>query len=332
MRHRANRLGTLTSLFVVGLLAIWSSSALALETHPFTGSFGPEGPGLGTFSRVEGVAVDQANELVYVYDGPAGKVYKFDLAGDPVPFSSTGTNVIEPVGGSPEKGAVEIAVAPPGAPGGSAGDIYVATNLFVAVYSSAGEELGFVAGSEPCGVATNPAGHVFVGVYGPPNKVREYVPIANPLTEEDLKASSTAALPEICNVAADGLGNVYAANYEGSQGVVKLEGLNAATATPVDPTAYSIAVDPGNNDLYAAAASGFRQYSPSGNLISVSGTERLSGAQGIAVDSASETIYVGNESNHQVDVFGPFVVKTPGAKSNRRKCWKSIPPTRLWKR
>ena len=148
-------------LSIVAMLALCASPALAAQTHPYTGtSFGPDGVG-GTesFERVQSIAVDSANGDTYVYDGGAGKVYKFDSAGAPVDFSATGTNAISGVGGGGGGAEFEIALAPAGSPAGTAGDIYVANNGgAVHVYSAAGAELGEIPqGGETCGVATDPA-------------------------------------------------------------------------------------------------------------------------------------------------------------------------------
>lgn len=67
-------------------LAAAPASALAAQTHVYTGtSFGPDGTaGTASFGNVQGVAVDQVSGDVYVYDTGAGKIFKFDSAGEPV--------------------------------------------------------------------------------------------------------------------------------------------------------------------------------------------------------------------------------------------------------
>jgi hypothetical protein len=306
--HRTPRILALLCLAVVGAMALMASPAFAVETHPYTGlSFGPDGTASTSFANVQGVAVDQASGNVFVYDaGAGGRIYKFNAGGTPVNFSGLAGNVIENVGGA-GNGEEELAIAPAGAPGGTAGDIYAANNSVVKVYGASGAQLGELTGGETCGVATNPAGQVFVGVYS--SEVREYTPSANPATNPDQTAVSSGVVSGICNVGADGLGNVYAANYNGGSGLSKLVGgLGAASATPFDPSANTLAIDPSNNDVYANRRSEVAQYSSSGTLIGTFGAGQLSNSQGIAVNGAAEEIYAANNGNGKVDVFGPAVI------------------------
>ncbi len=286
------------------------ASSFASKTHLYTGtSFGPEGPtNQADFEGISGVAVDQSTGDVFVYDGRASAVYKFDSAGEPSDFSSLGDNVIEGVGFA-SAGEAQIAIAPGGSPAGTAGDLYVAVNSVVKIFSPSGQQIGELSGdgevgAEACGVATSPNGHVFVGFY--PNHVREYTPTTNPPTNLDQSGQSVAPLSEICNVAADGLGNVYASNYNGSSGTVKLAGLGAATAVPVDPSANTIAIDPSTNDLFADRRSEFAQYDSSGSLIGISGKSHLSASAGIAVRSSTGQVYVGNAG--RVEIYGPLLL------------------------
>lgn len=287
-------------VFAVG----FASSAFAAETHPYTGtSFGPDGVGgTETFENLQSIAVDQASGEVFAYDAGAGAIYKFTAAGEPEYFSALGTTVIENVGGS-GGGENQIAVAPAGAPGGTAGDIYVASYGApgIRVYSAGGDPLGEFGEGGTCGVATDPAGHIFTGTY--PETIREYVPSANPPLSSDVSGTSTASLSSICNVASDGLGNVYAAGY--SEGpVVKLEGLADTSATTLDPTANTLAVDPATDDVYTNRRSKFAQYSSGGDLIGTSGSELLSNSQGIAVDGTTNKVYAATRPTGRIAIFG----------------------------
>jgi len=89
----------LTSVFLA-LGPIVARAALRYVPSQEHEPFGPDGPGGGTFGVVGSadVAVDQTNGNVYVYDGEARAIYKFDSIGNPVNFSDLGTNVIEGVG------------------------------------------------------------------------------------------------------------------------------------------------------------------------------------------------------------------------------------------
>ena len=102
---------TATALCALCILPLFAGApAEATQVYPFSGvSFGPGGPGVGTFSRVEAVGVDQITEDVYVYDATVvehlgvvverGRLYKFNAAGEPVAFSGLGgSNFIGNVG------------------------------------------------------------------------------------------------------------------------------------------------------------------------------------------------------------------------------------------
>ncbi len=325
------------ALLIVGVaLGVGAPSALAVVSAEYSGvSFGPDGTPGTSFVDVQGVAVDQGSEDVYVYDiGEGGKIYKFDAAGNPINFSSLGTNVIEGVGGPVEAGTEQIAVAPPGALAQTAGDIYVANNKEVVVYDENGERISELTGGEICGVATDPTGHVFVGIYGPgptrTSTVREYTPhefVGHPLNDSDqtgtsahLNQSLETSLFEICNVAVDGLGvgNVYATTYNG--GLQKLQGLHAPAAATIDNSSSSLAVKFSNNVVYANQGSRVVEYSPATNeqiaAFGETGPGALAGSHGIALNDsvgqpASGNVYVSSGAG-QVEIFSP-VPFTPDA-------------------
>jgi hypothetical protein len=298
-------IGSLGLILAAGLL-LTPSSVQALETHPLIDSFGPDGTTGSSFANVQGVAVDQTSGNVYVYDTGEGKIYKFDSAGNPVNFSSTGTNAIEGVGGA-GAGENQLAVAPAGAPGGTAGDIYVAKYPAVVVYGPDGALAGELTSEGACGVATDPAGHVFAGIY--PSPIKEYTPTANAPFAAEVTGESTVPFPGgSCNVAVDGLGNAYVAEFERDV-ITKLEGIEDEEGTPIEPGANSLAIDPASNDLYADRGSEVAQYSSAGNLLRSFGSSVLSGSHGVGVNPSAGKIYVGNGAS--VEVFGSALVKLP---------------------
>ncbi len=317
-------------------LALFASPAAAELIHPYTGtSFGPEGTtGSATFKSVQGMATDQASHDVYVYDGGAGKIYKFDEDGEPADFSSLGTNVIEGVGQGESVTAaeMEIAIAPAGSPGGTAGDIYIADNTgSFKVFSPAGQPLGEVeTGGETCGIATDPAGHVYAGVY--PSTIIEYTPSANPPVptdetaanhevkyeqevefeeDEEIKTKIEVRGAELCNVAVDGAGAVYAASY-GSP-TYKLESLADTTAArfPFHGTSgLTIGIDPSSSDVYsnfsAEGRTEINQYDASGAFKASLEVSALSStSRGIAVKAGGDKIYA--PADGVVKVFGPAI-------------------------
>jgi hypothetical protein len=298
-------LAALTSACAV--LVLSATGAQAAVTHPYLGSFGPGGPGAGTFGRVEGVAVEQPTQDVYVYDASnGGRIYKFDANDEPVDFSGTGSNFIENVG---QAGSAEEELAVDESAGPTKGDIYAANNSEVVVYSAAGVKLGTLSGGEMCGVAVDSAGHVYVGIYG--QTVKQYVPTANPVTNEDY-VSSLWGLQGICNVAVDGEGNVYAATYGGgvrkyapSQFNTKEEpAVSIPPGAAFDEHGRTLAVDRSGSLLYTDSQTAIAEYDDEGKpTLQGSFGAQLNGSFGVAVDETSDDVYAGSES--RVDMFGP---------------------------
>jgi hypothetical protein len=291
------------AFFVLGI----GATAQAAITHPYTGkSFGPGGVESGSFENAVGVAVQQASGDTFVLEaGGSGRVYKFDAAGNPIDFSGTGTNVIEGVGsagGSEEEIAVDNSTGP------DAGDIYVANNGGVRIYSSGGALLGQLSGGEMCGVAVDPSGDVYVGIY--PETVRKYKPVTNPVTNAD-ESASMSGLSGVCNVAVDSAGDVYAARYSGE--VTKYSALQfgslSASGTSVDPQGRTLAVDPLSGEVFVDDVDRIAQYDGSSEPPKFEGRTGATGAGaltdsfGVGVDHASGELYAADGGS--VEIFGP---------------------------
>jgi hypothetical protein len=304
MSVRKLTMGLVSSLGVlVGVLVFASAPVQAVLTHPFRSSF-------GSFTNVQGVAVDQSSGDVYVFDAGAGSVFKFNAAGDPVNFSSSGTNVIGGVGGA---GSGENEIAVDNSSGPDHGDIYVANNSVVRIYESTGAFLGELSGGEACGVAVDPAGEVYVGFY--PETVRRYLPASNPVEDGD-ETASMVGLQGVCNVAADSDGDVYAATYSG--GVSKYAASQflvapiGASGIEFDRAGSTLVVDPTGNtsteDVYIDEESDVAEYEPSGQPLGISGVGSLSGSHGVAVSHSSGDLYAADGTGH-VDIFGPAIAE-----------------------
>ncbi len=300
-------------LGAVGLLALWSASASAARVHPYLTSF-------GSFSYVQGVATDSAGD-VYVYDTGASKILKFDASGSPVNFSATGTNEITGVsgGGTDEN---ELAVDN-SASGPAKGDIYVATGstAHVLIFSAAGSQIGELTGAgsgpwsgEKCGVAVDPSGNVYVGMYG--GYVDKFVPSANPVANTDY-ASAISGLSSPCNVAVDSAGNVFTDTWS-SGPVTRYEasqfGSLSPTGSVVDSAGSTLAVDPANDEVYVDEKSQIAQFGAHGEpfeapvtTFASSGSGAISGSFGISVSGFNHDVYVSNGQG-QISVFGPLEV------------------------
>ncbi len=299
-------------LGAVGLLALWSASASAALVHPYVTSF-------GSFTEVQGVAVDSSAGYVYVFDNGAGKILKFDASGNPVNFSATGTNAITGVsgGGGAED---EIAVDNSSSLANTKGDIYVATGstAHVLIFSAAGSQIGELTGAgsgpwsgEKCGVAVDPSGDVYVGMFG--GYVDKFVPSANPVTNANY-ASAISGVSGTCNVAADSAGNVFTDTWS-SGPVTRYEpsqfGSLSPTGSVVDNAGSSLAIDPANDEVYVDEQSQVAQFGAHGEpfaapvtVFASSGSGAISGSFGIAVSGFNHDIYVSDGQGH-ISVFGP---------------------------
>jgi hypothetical protein len=300
---------------LLATLAGLCGSASAFVTHPLLSSF-------GSFAQVQSIAVDQATGDVYVLDVGAGggSLYKFTASGQPAKFTALAgePTVIEGVGGS--SGESQLAVDS-SASGPAKGDIYVANGGEVAIYAADGKRLGALTSEppapwgEPCGIAVDPAGNVYVGLFGNVNK---YVPSANPVTNADF-SSSMAGLGGICNIAADAQGNVFVDGWPSGpiQKYGALEfGSPAATALgTVDKAGSTLAVDPASNDVYVDEGGQVSQFGPHGepfetpqHTFGAAGPGAISNSLGIAASDAAGAngdVYVADGQGH-VNVFGPL--------------------------
>ncbi len=295
---------------VVGAaLSVWSGVAAAKLVHPFVSSF-------GSFSTVQGVATDAAG-YVYVYDGSAGEVLKFDSTGKPVSFAFTGTNAIPAVG---SVGSIEGEIAVDSSSGPAKGDIYVAHGgSSIGIYDEAGEKIGELTEEtgdpwgEACGVSVDSSGNVYVGLYS--SHVNKYVPAANPVTNAQY-ASTLAGLSGVCNVAADSAGDVFTDKWS-SGPVTRYEpsqfGSLSATGSVVDTQGSTLAVDPANQELYVDEKNQITQFGPNGEpfekpeaAFANEGAGSISGSAGVATSTANHDIYASDGNGH-ISVFGPGV-------------------------
>ncbi|HEV3072532.1 MAG TPA: NHL repeat-containing protein [Solirubrobacteraceae bacterium] len=308
----------------VAAFAARGTPALAAGGYELSSSF-------GSFLQPEAVAVDQASHDVYVVDMKTNTVKRFDAMGNPVSFGASQPYIREnELKGTPggtfnfdgSGSATELAVDGSGGPAN--GDLYVAdsNNTKVDVFAPDGTFLGEVnpalaapeSGGEPCGVAVDPAGKVYVGHFS--GHVDRYIPVdGNP--EHDVFSAQLESVGEICQVAADSTGNVYVdtwpsgplRKYEPSQfGVV------GPTGTEVDATAYAVAVDPTNDHLFVDHRTQIAEYEASGGAVGAPFGE-LESSRGVAVDGTSGDVYVSDRAAGKVDVFAIPVPSAPIVKN-----------------
>jgi hypothetical protein len=340
-RNRA----TAAALSVLALtLTLTVSPVRAAETHPFVGGF-------GSFQNPQSLAVDQSSGAVYVLDAGARSVSRFDAEGNPVNFSAVASYVAGNALTGTSEGAwapagpfsiasgiseSQIAVAPPGAAGGTGGDVYVTEvepsgNGSIAVFASSGQYLGRIDGSgnanpvtggQPCGVAVGPTGALYVGYFS--GHVDKYVPSANPPLNADFDSEITG-LGGICNVAASGsflfvstwssgpLNAFSLSLFPGGGGEADASSSGIPIQDEGSPAkSTTVGVDPSNGDFYVDEESQIAQFDAAGSLVGHSGASQLSLSHGVAVDasggSTDGNLYAANGEPGEVEVFGPAVL------------------------
>jgi hypothetical protein len=287
------------------------SGALAGYTHPFVSSF-------GSFSKVQGIAVDSSTGDVLVYDGQAGEVLKFDASGVPAEFASTKTHAIRVESSCCGEGQIAV----DNSSGPAKGDIYLAhAGGSIDIFNAAGESLGELTGEgapwgEACGVAVDVSGNVYVGLY--PEHIDKFVPTGSPVTNADY-ASSIMGAHEVCNVGADSLGNAYSVTW-GDGPVTRFEasqfGSLSATGSVVDALSSTVAVDPASDEVYVDEFSQISQFGPHGEPFEQpvgvfgggEGEASVEFSRALAVSGFNHEVYAANNLQGKVLVFGPGVV------------------------
>ena len=325
-------------LAVLMLLLALVGVSQAATTRSYTGtSLGPSGVGSGSFIEVVSVAVDKAHN-VYVFDrigeesggfDDEGRVYKFDSAGAPVEFSSTKTNYISMNGLYPYSGGdAEIAVDNSSGP--AAGDIYVVGAHELLIYLESGESLGSLPApfnsshnqQDFNGVTVGPTGDVYITET--PGAIRRFAPSANPVAAADETGSmSGSGLLGSETLVTDSTGDVYVEEYEGLRkfdasqfGSLFPEGELVAPAAPeTTTTEQTVGVDQADGHVFVDQEtvherSYVTEYDGSPTPVKELGQFGGEGSGelgrrslGVAVDHASEKVYVGDLTS--VDIFGP---------------------------
>jgi len=336
----ATRPGFLAFAFlaVSAFLVLFGASArAAAPERSFLETFGSaQQPSI---AEAGGMAVDPATGDVLVIEynptyGGSGQLKRYKSNGEPSPFSALGANVIDgKQGGGGQACAtepescdetpgnagvlssegyssieVEVAVAPPGAIGGTAGDIYV-TDAFhglIDIFDSSGQYIGQKELSYPCGVAVDPDGNVYVGSYEGPAGVHKLIPSAPATFTES--AASPFPSERACQVAA-GEGSVFATEYEGAVTKIDAEGAGEGqTEYTVSGGHGNVAttVDPSSGHVFVATGQEIVEYhAGSAAATIVSTTELQSNAAGIAVAGTTGNLYATRAGSEQVEVYGP---------------------------
>jgi len=307
----SRRIATAVSLMVGVVVALGAGAPpAAAETHPFLSSF-------GSFTKPNGIAVEESTGDVYVADIATNTVYRFDASGSPVAFPALGTNALTgsatlahsfsfpEAPGTPAEIVVDNSTSPFDA---SAGDLYVmdAGHGAVDKFSASGEYLSQIPG---------PVTGFAIGTDGE-------VQVENNANEHGFAAGPTGIAYELSehvggeeNPPCGGCVEKYGGSLDGTlRGPLPPEYQNRLPNDlgQVDsgPGDVAVAVDPVSGHLYADDQSSVAEWDtgamdgqllhadsyevlPSAELVSSFGSSRLSGISGqggIAVDGATGEI------------------------------------------
>jgi hypothetical protein len=302
------------------------ASASALD-HPFLEPFGgATGP---IFEKPAGLAVDQSTEDLLVIDREAGTVSRWNPDGTPAEFSALGTNVIDgsetPQGELSFGSAGEAQIAVDNSSGANDGNIYVTQSgaKVIDIFATDGSYLGQLSGytegpeaegaahlfeksGEPCGVAVDPAGNVYVGDFGV--GIHKFEPAADPPVNGDSVANF--AFSNSCTLAAGSgatSGFVFPAHFVGS--VAKLDSTTGVEEYELNAASTrTVSVDPATGHVYAAGKDEITEFDPSGasGATEVSATQLIDQAQGVAVNESTGNVYVTRAGSGKIEVFGPL--------------------------
>jgi sugar lactone lactonase YvrE len=225
----------------------------------------------GSHSGPEIIAVDEANDAVYVMERNAGRVSRFDLEGNQYPFSAgagAGTNKLP---GQAPLGNYENGLAVDGHEGSLLeGTFYTVTSPgSVGVYGASGESIGELTGFYwACGLAVDEAtGDLYVGDYSL-GGIRKFHPISASTPVSNANYEETSVLTQgmsPCQVAAGG-GSAYASQW--NEGPLRRFPMSAFESTPpsligtqVSSQSREMYVDPATGEIYVSKGKEIAVYS-----------------------------------------------------------------------
>lgn len=341
--HGRFSLLALAALVLLALVAFAASVASGAVATEHVRSFGPDGTEATDFGRVSSVAVDQGTGAVYVLDGEAGVLHKFDAKGQPLDFTGTALyisgNEISGLDLHIQRNESQVAVD------SASHVVYVTEKDAVRAFQADGEAAKFTAGPAEGtselpdfgrlnGVAVDANG----AIYASDNEagtVSVYASTGAPLT--------SFAIPKPGNLGVGPSGTVYVVNSgpEGEDGGVhkRVPSEFPVTATTtytaglkLEKTSgaftFGVGVDSVTGDVYVLEWNGptwVKKFDNSGSFVRFFGkpgeeAELAFSSQGIAVVGGGEEFqfYVGNTepgTSSKVEIFGEVI--TPGPPSVR---------------
>lgn len=333
MSARKTTNSRMVALATLGMLVVLlgaTSQALAGTGYVPAGSFGAPGSGEGQFDEPEGVAVNDSNGDVYVYDGGNRRVERFDSTG--AKFEGQFNGSASPTGqfappANPSEHArhgtlFNLAIDnDPSSP--STGDVYVVDpgHNTIDKFSAAGSYLSQIGGFKApiFGVTVDTSGKLWVAEEGNEEAGRTPENLG-PVQEFDGTLGNgliTEIRPEKLRspgIAIDSEQHLYL--LSGGEATVKFddEGNFLEENTPCCSTA--VAIDSGTDELLVDEGAAIARFGPFGKAPE----ERIEGVSssfGIAVNGATHTMYVSEREAGTVAVFNlvPLPEVTTGSAS-----------------
>jgi hypothetical protein len=338
-RGTAVRLGPLVCLVAV-LALVFAGSADAGQQLQVKETFGSASH--PSFTNPEGLAVDQSSGDVLVMDQGTGTISRWNPDGTPANFSALGTNVIDAKMGPGSKSCAEEpsscdAPTPPAPEGleflsadevqvavdnsGTAtdGDIYVTRHgpNVVYIFAKTGKYLGeLTEGSsgpfnEPCGVAVDQTGSVYVDDYLQSGGLQKFTPSGNPVANTDFVTS----FPEPANPCPLAVGTGPTAGFlfvtKLAQSISKIDAATKAIAYEFAEGVTTEAVDPTSGDVLVAHGEEVTEYDASGatQAVEQSSLGFATPVQGVAV-APTGAVYVARAGTPQLEVLATVTVPT----------------------
>jgi hypothetical protein len=332
-------MSALISLIAV-LALVFAGSADATQQLQVKETFGSAGQ--PTFTNPEALAVDQSSGDLLVMDAGTGTISRWNPDGTPANFSALGGNVIDaelgpggkPCGEEPSScdaptppapegftffGGDEMQIAVDNSGTATDGDIYVTRHgpNVVYIFAKTGKYLGELTEgssgpfSEPCGVAVDQTGAVYVDDYLQTGGLQKFTPSGNPVANTDFVTS----FPEPRNPCPLAVG---AGSTAGFLFVTELVGqiykIDAATKAIAYQFAQSVtteAVDPTSGNVLVAHGEEVTEYDASGatQAVEQSSLRFATTVEGVAV-APTGAVYVARREAGQLEVLNTITVPT----------------------
>jgi hypothetical protein len=322
----------LRAVVAVALLTLFAgaaSASAAVEQPPeYLSSFGPDGSEASGFEQARAIAIDEAEELIYVIDQQESSIFKFDLEGQPASFGGSAPYISgNRISGLSFPGGfsdTQVAVDP------NSHDFYVTSGNAVTAFHSDGEQAKFTKGPGTGtnaiggfgalkGVAVDTQGNIYASDTFD-DMVKIFAPTGAPITQFSSRFPT--------NLAVDAKGKVYVTfwlgnplgtvrRYTPSEFPVSEATTYAEASAPLTiERSLALAVDATSNDVYVpydTTEPKVVQYDENGNVVSSfagPGEEgELTSSEGVAVHGGKGLIFVSDQPSvglSQVKIFKIF--------------------------